>query len=103
MKKYLGEDALTAATPWMASESMNMYLKLWPGVITFTGIQNDELGSGANHHTAEFDLDEQGMISGVAAALGYVKDFWIITGKFLLRSMRTLCRILWRGICKSRI
>ena len=81
VKKYLGEDALTAATPWMASESMNMYLKLWPGVITFTGIQNDELGSGANHHTAEFDLDEQGMISGVAAALGYVKDFLDYNGE----------------------
>ena len=52
-----------------------------PGVITFTGIQNDELGSGANHHTAEFDLDEQGMISGVAAALGYVKDFLDYNGE----------------------
>lgn len=30
---------------------------------------------GANHHTPEFDVDERGMIYGVAAALGYVKDF----------------------------
>ena len=44
-------------------------------MITFTGIKNDKLGSGANHHTPEFDLDERGMIYGVAAALGYVKDF----------------------------
>ena len=75
IKKYIGEDALTKAQPWMACESFQAYLKYWPGVITFTGIKNDRLGSGANHHTPEFDLDERGMIYGVAAALGYVVDF----------------------------
>lgn len=75
VRKYIGEDAVTAASPWMASESMQAYLKLWPGIITFTGIQSAEVGSGANHHTPEFDVDEKGMIYGVAAALGYVKDF----------------------------
>ena len=75
VKKYIGEEALTKAEPWMACESMQAYLKYWPGVITFTGIQNDELGSGANHHTPEFDIDERGMIYGVTATLGYVMDF----------------------------
>ena len=73
--KHLGPDAVTTTIPWMASESMNMYLKLWPGVISFTGIMNEELGSGANHHTAEFDIDEKGMITGVAAAISYVTEF----------------------------
>ena len=59
----------------MACESMQAYLKYWPGVITFTGIQNPEMGTGANHHTPEFDLDEKGMIYGAAAAIGYVVDF----------------------------
>ena len=75
VKKYVGEDALTKAEPWMACESMQAYLKYWPGVITFTGIKNDTLGTGANHHTPEFDLDEKGMVAGVAAAIGYVVDF----------------------------
>lgn len=75
VRKHLGEEALTMTVPWMACESMNMYLKLWPGVISFTGIQSDEIGSGANHHTAEFDVDESGMITGVAAALAYVVEF----------------------------
>lgn len=75
IKKYLGEEALTATQPWMACESFQAYLKYWPGVITFTGIKNDRLGSGANHHTPEFDLDERGMIYGVGAAIGYVVDF----------------------------
>ncbi len=75
VKKYIGKEAVTSADPWMASESMNMYLKLWPGVLTFTGIANEQLGSGANHHTAEFDVDEEGMVYGIAAAVGYTVDF----------------------------
>lgn len=68
VKKYMGEEALAKAQPWMACESMQAYLKYWPGVITFTGIQNPELGTGANHHTPEFDLDEKGMICGAAGS-----------------------------------
>ena len=75
VRKYIGDGAVTVTAPWMASESMQAYLKLWPGIITFTGIQSEEVGSGANHHTPEFDVDEKGMIYGVSAALGYVKDF----------------------------
>lgn len=75
VKKYLGEDALTAAEPWMASESMQAYLKLWPGVFTFTGIRSETVGSGANHHTPEFDLDEKGMLYGITAAVGYAVEF----------------------------
>lgn len=75
VRKYIGDEAVTVTAPWMASESMQAYLKLWPGIITFTGIQSEEVGSGANHHTPEFDVDEKGMIYGVSAALGYVKDF----------------------------
>lgn len=75
IRKYIGEEALTKTQPWMACESFQAYLKYWPGVITFTGIKNDAMGTGANHHTPEFDLDEKGMIYGVSAAIGYVVDF----------------------------
>ena len=47
--------------PWMASETFSYMCSLFPGVETFVGIKNDELGSGANHHTPEFDLDEDGL------------------------------------------
>ncbi len=75
VKKYIGEDALTVSEPWMASESFQAYLKLWPGVFTFTGIQNPEVGSGAPHHTPDFDVDEAAMVNGIAAAVGYTIDF----------------------------
>ena len=70
----LGADALIEVAPWMASETMGAYLRLWPGVLTFTGIRNERMGSGANHHTPEFDVDEAAMQSGAAALLAYALD-----------------------------
>lgn len=75
VEQYIGKEYLTQAQPWMASESMNMLLRLYPGVLAFVGIRNPVLGSGANHHTPAFDVDERGMVNGVAAAVGFALDF----------------------------
>lgn len=75
VQKYLGSDALYEAEPWMASETFSMILLLYPGVLTFTGIANAAKGTGGNHHTPEFDIDEEGLKAGVVAALGYTLDF----------------------------
>ncbi|MGN0775336.1 MAG: M20 family metallopeptidase [Candidatus Ventricola sp.] len=71
---HVGADALGTCGPWMASESMSAYLRLWPGVLTFTGVQNAQLGAGANHHTPEFDLDEAALLPGAAAACAFALD-----------------------------
>lgn len=73
--RNVGMLALTAASPWMASESMSAYLKLWPGVLTFTGIRNEKVGAGANHHTPQFDLDEAALLPGAAAACAFALDY----------------------------
>lgn len=73
--QYAGSDALVSVDPWMASETFGILLKLYPGVLVFTGIQNEVLGSGANHHTPEFDVDEDGLMAGVRAAVGYTLEF----------------------------
>lgn len=75
VSKYIGTQAVAHAEPWMASETMNLYLRLYPGVMTFTGIRNPTLGSGANHHTPEFDIDEEGMCYGAATGVGYALEF----------------------------
>ena len=75
----VGMGALAACEPWMASESMSAYLKLWPGVLTFTGVCCAEKGCGANHHTPEFDVDESAMAYGAAAAVAYAHAF--VTGR----------------------
>ena len=74
-EKYLGKDAIYSCDPWMASESFSYPINMYPGVLSFTGIQNVALGSGANHHTPEFDLDEDGLVYGVTAAVGYALEF----------------------------
>ena len=75
--KYIGADALYTAEPWMASETFALTQHLYPGLLTFTGIKNPEKGTGANHHTPEFDIDENGLATGVAAAIGYTLDYLI--------------------------
>ena len=76
IKKQIGEDLIYDCEPWMASETFSYMCSLFPGVETFVGIENDELGSGANHHTPEFDLDEDGLIYGTAAAVSYVLEYF---------------------------
>ena len=53
---------------------MSAYLRLWPGVLTFTGVPNERKGAGANHHTPAFDLDEAAMLPGAAAACAFALD-----------------------------
>ena len=76
IKKQIGEDVIYDCEPWMASETFSYMCSLFPGVETFVGIKNDELGSGANHHTPEFDLDKDGLTYGTAAAVSYVLEYF---------------------------
>ena len=71
----MGKDVLYSCTPWMASESFAITTRLYPGVLTFTGIANPAKGCGGNHHTPEFDLDEDGLIYGAAACISYALTF----------------------------
>ncbi len=72
--RHVGADALTDCEPWMASESMSAYLKLWPGVLAFTGVRSEASGAGANHHTPQFDVDERALLPGAAAACAFALE-----------------------------
>lgn len=65
-------DVLEDVEPWMASETFSLTESVYPGVFFLTGIKDDAVGSGAGHHTAEFDIAEYGLTTGVEAALAYV-------------------------------
>lgn len=60
---------------WMASESFGKYQKVVPGLFALVGIRNEELGCGAGHHNAKFDMDERALALGVALTLQFVSDF----------------------------
>ena len=72
--KYAGDDVLYDVEPWMASETFGLTQALIPGVFTFTGIKNDAKGTGGNHHTPQFDIDEEGLRAGVIAGVGYTLE-----------------------------
>lgn len=74
-KEALGSGNVIEAKMWMASESFSYLSAMYPSVFAFIGIANEEKGCGANHHTAQFDLDEDGMIAGVASAVAYAAAF----------------------------
>ncbi|HWQ50944.1 MAG TPA: amidohydrolase [Terriglobales bacterium] len=73
--KALGPEYVGTHEPWMASEDFGMYLKYWPGVFAFVGIQNEAFGSGAPHHNTNFDIDEAALSVGAAGTLQYILDF----------------------------
>lgn len=75
IEKHVGAGTLISGTRWMATESMSAYLKLWPGVLSFTGIKNEALGCGANHHTPQFDVDEAALVPGAAAACAFALEY----------------------------
>ncbi|GHT51113.1 peptidase M20 [Bacteroidia bacterium] len=46
---------------WYAAETFSKYSQLAPTVFVFPGIKNAELGSGAEHHNDQFDIDENAL------------------------------------------
>lgn len=75
VEKSIGKQALYPYPAWMASEPFAFYQKYFPGIFAFVGIANEEKGTGAEHHNAHFDLDEDVLKLGVAATVQYTLDF----------------------------
>ncbi|MDI2585595.1 amidohydrolase [Psychrobacillus sp. NEAU-3TGS] len=75
IEQTLGKEALATIPAWMASESFSFYLKYFPGVFAFLGVQNEEQGMGAEHHNEHFDIDESALTVGVTSTVQYALDF----------------------------
>ena len=73
--EQVGAENVITTEPWMGSESFSSYLKLWPGVFAFLGVENLEKGVGAAHHNHLFDIDEDVLYMGSAASASYAIDF----------------------------
>lgn len=67
--------ALVHDVTWFASESFNQYAKLAPSVFAFIGMQNEEYGSGAQHHNNQFDVDDYALSYGVLATAKFAVDY----------------------------
>lgn len=75
IERAIGTHALQTLPAWMASEPFAFYQAFFPGVFAFLGIQNEAKGTGADHHNAHFDVDEDVLQLGVAATVQYTMDF----------------------------
>ncbi|KAA6338180.1 hypothetical protein EZS27_013801, partial [termite gut metagenome] len=56
---------------WYAAETFSKYSRIAPAVFVFTGIKNDDLGSGAEHHNDRFDMDEDALQYAVGAMVQF--------------------------------
>jgi len=71
----VGAENVCEVEPWMACESFCTTLAMVPGIFTFLGMKNPEKGSGALHHSAKFDIDEDVLSTGMAAAVSFAFGF----------------------------
>src|SRR5699024_11299895 len=69
--------ALVHDVTWFASESFNQYSKLAPSGFSFIGMENEDYGSGAQHHNNKFDVYDSGLSSGVLATAKFIVDYLI--------------------------
>lgn len=79
--KKLGDGIQVDFKRWTASESFSAATKLYPGAMAFIGIENDELGTGADNHSPFFDIDETALPIGAALYAQYASDFIRYDGK----------------------
>ncbi|WP_018752059.1 M20 metallopeptidase family protein [Paenibacillus sanguinis] len=62
-------------SPQMRSDTFGSYIEDFTGVFVFLGINNPELGMGADSYTRKYDLDEACLMQGTLATLAYTKQF----------------------------
>ena len=63
---------LVSGERWYASDSFARYSgEVAPSVYAFVGIRNEKLGTGAPHHTPEFDVDEDALLLGTGGAVAF--------------------------------
>lgn len=60
---------------WYAAETFSKYSQLAPTVFVFAGVKNEALGSGAEHHNDQFDLDEDALQYAVGAMAQFAVQY----------------------------
>lgn len=71
----IGSERICSREPQMGSETFGKAIAMWPGVYALLGTRNDAKGTGAEHHNAKFDIDDQVLKYGAAAYAVYAEAF----------------------------
>lgn len=75
LPEFIGGENISPCDKWYASESFSGYTLSYPSVFAFLGINNPEDGTGAEHHSEFFDIDESVLMLGVKATVGYATSY----------------------------
>ena len=71
----IGAENVIETVPTMGAESFSVLSAYYPSVMVLTGVGNPEKGMNANGHSPQFEPDEAGFKTGVAAAVAYAQAF----------------------------
>ena len=71
----IGAENVIETTPTMGAESFSVLSAYYPSVMVHTGVGNPEMGMNANGHSPQFEPDEAGFKTGIAAAVAYAQAF----------------------------
>lgn len=97
--KVMGKECIVHKEQEMGSESFSAAQRLYPGVYVFLGIQNEEIGSGAENHSPEFDIDEGALVKGVALEIAYAIDFLADEKEIVFSRYKGTPDMLYKEIC----
>lgn len=75
MKRLLGEKNVIQVEPQMGAEDFAYYQKVIPGFMYWLGVGNPDKGITAMIHTADFDVDEESLVTGVKVMSNILLDF----------------------------
>lgn len=75
LRRVAGAKNVTLEKPVMGAEDFSEYQKKIPGMFYWLGVGNRQKGIRAGLHTAEYDVDEDCLVTGVVAMTSLVWDY----------------------------
>lgn len=75
LRRVTGAKNVTLQKPVMGAEDFSEYQKKIPGMFYWLGVGNHQKGITAGLHTAEYDVDEDCLVTGVVAMTSLVWDY----------------------------
>jgi amidohydrolase len=70
-----GEENVHVASPKMGAEDFSYFLEQRPGCFFFVGTRNEERGLTWGHHHPRFDIDEEGLATGIETMVRVVTRY----------------------------
>ncbi len=75
LERTLGKDNVKQMAPQMGGEDFSLFQKEIPGAMFWLGVRNEARGITSGLHTADFDIDELSLPTGVKAAANILLDY----------------------------